>query len=179
MRFEFGRTTEITEFAKKYNPDYKDYLRIFICPDVWDFHILRIIKGYNEDYEKDEKSYIFEHQKIKTGEKSKKISSFSQLKEIINEDDMGNWDYYQSYDLIELFDRIDGGFGIIDLAEYHFAEEFKIKYPTPHSMEITEGEVLADVVVEWLENKEQSLEYLPMMCKLLVDDGYNLPEKEF
>lgn len=36
MIFEFAKYTEITDYAFKVNPSYKDdgYVRFFICPDV-------------------------------------------------------------------------------------------------------------------------------------------------
>jgi hypothetical protein len=53
MNFEFAKYTEITDYAMKHNPDYKasGYERIFICPDVWDFWLVRILKGYRNDEE--------------------------------------------------------------------------------------------------------------------------------
>lgn len=39
------------------------------------------------------------------------------VREIVQEDCFDNWDYYQSYDLNELIDRVDGGFGILNLKE--------------------------------------------------------------
>jgi len=47
MKFEFVKATEITEIAMT-NPEYKKngYLRVFICPDVLDIWLLRILRGY-------------------------------------------------------------------------------------------------------------------------------------
>lgn len=116
MLFEFGKFTEITDFALDINPEYQTskYIRIFICPDVWDFHLVRILKGYNEDYEPDEDSYIMERNIIPMERRDENLS-IRKVRKIIEEDNLDNWDYYQSYDLDDLIERIDGGFGIINL----------------------------------------------------------------
>lgn len=40
------------------------YLGIYVCMDTNDFWISRIIRGYNEEYEKDECKYLVERNKI-------------------------------------------------------------------------------------------------------------------
>jgi hypothetical protein len=116
MLFEFGKYTEITDFAFKENPEYEEnkYIRIFICPDVWDYHLVRILKGYGKDYENDEDSYIMERDKIPMEKKGQGLT-IRKVRDIVQNDLMENWDYYQSYDLNDLIDRIDGGFGILNL----------------------------------------------------------------
>lgn len=70
------------EFAKYYNvsdivdtmiekeeidcyPTGKDkYLGVYVCEDSNDFWISRILKGYNEEYEKDDDMYLVERNKI-------------------------------------------------------------------------------------------------------------------
>lgn len=118
MQFEFAKYTEITDYAFDVNPEYEQnkYIRIFICPDVHDFHLVRILKGYNEDYNEDENSYIMERKMIPMNKKGENLT-FYKLKNILKEDDFSNWDMYQSYDLNELIERIDGGFGILNLKE--------------------------------------------------------------
>lgn len=118
MGFEFGKFTEITDIAFKENSEYEanKYIRAFICPDVWDFHLIRILKGYGEDYENDEDSYIMERNKIPMDRKCHGLT-IRKVREIVQEDCFDNWDYYQSYDLNELIDRVDGGFGILNLKE--------------------------------------------------------------
>ena len=53
MEFQFAKYTEITDYVFKVNPDYKNnnYVRFFICPDVWDFWFVRILKGFEYDEE--------------------------------------------------------------------------------------------------------------------------------
>lgn len=115
MTFEFAKYTEITDYAFKINPGYRDenYIRFFICPDVNDFWLVRILKGYNEEYEHDEESYLLERDKIPMDKKGENLS-LPKVKRIIKNDDRSNWDIHQSYDLSELIDMLDGGFGILN-----------------------------------------------------------------
>lgn len=116
MKFEFAKYTEVTDLALKLRPSYLEegYTRFFICPDVWDYWFVRILKGYNEDYEEEEGSYLLERNKIpKEGGRSENLS-LRKLKEIILEDELENWDIEQSYDVEELVDMLDNGFGILN-----------------------------------------------------------------
>lgn len=120
MKFEFAKYTEITELAFEVNPPYKNdgFVRFFICPDVWDFWLVRILKGYefkeDEGYVNSPENYILERNKIPMGRKNQQLS-LSKVKQIIEEDDGGNWDLKQSYDINELIEMINGGFGINNL----------------------------------------------------------------
>lgn len=116
MTFEFAKYTEITDYAFKVNPDYRNenYIRFFICPDVNDFWLVRILKGYNEEYEHNEDCYLMERDKIAMDKKGESLT-LSKLKRIIENDDRSNWDIQQSYDLTELIEMLDGGFGILNL----------------------------------------------------------------
>lgn len=40
------------------------YESVYICMDVKDFWVCRILKGYNEEYERDEDKYLVERNKI-------------------------------------------------------------------------------------------------------------------
>src|SRR5574343_291494 len=119
MEFQFGKYTEITDYAFKVNPDYKNnnYVRFFICPDVWDFWFVRIIKGFEcneeEGYIENEDNYILERNKIEMDRKGQNLT-LSKLKQIIEEDDSSNWDLQQGYDIEKLVDMLDEGFGIIN-----------------------------------------------------------------
>lgn len=118
MTFEFAKYTEITDLAFKLRSDYKDegYVRFFICPDVLDYWFVRILKGYDKDYNPDEDSFILERNKIQKDHKSEMLT-LTKVKEIILDDDNSNWDYEQSYDINELIDMLDDGFGILNLKE--------------------------------------------------------------
>jgi len=119
MNFEFAKYTEITDYAFKVNPSYKNdkYVRFFICQDVWDFWFVRILKGYENDdeqgYIENEDNYILERNKIEMDRKGQKLT-LSKVKQIIEEDDGSNWDLQQGYDIEELVDMLDEGFGIIN-----------------------------------------------------------------
>lgn len=43
--------------------------------------------------------------------------TLSKVKQIINEDDGSGWDIEQSYELNELIEMLDDGFGILNLAD--------------------------------------------------------------
>lgn len=119
MNFEFAKYTEITDYAFKVNPNYKNegFVRFFICPDVWDFWFVRILKGYENDdeqgYVENQENYILERNKIEMDRKGQKLT-LSKVKQIIEEDDGSNWDLQQGYDIEELVDMLDEGFGIIN-----------------------------------------------------------------
>lgn len=118
MEFQFAKYTEITDFVFQIKPEYKEqgYVRFFICPDVWDFWLVGILEGYNEDYIEEPGSFLLERTKVEMNCKSEKLT-LSKVKRIIEEDDGGNWDLQQSYDIEELVDMIDDGFGIINRKE--------------------------------------------------------------
>lgn len=119
MNFEFAKYTEITDYAFKVNPNYKNewFVRFFICPDVLDFWFVRILKGYENDdeqgYVENPENYILERNKIEMDRKCQKLT-LSKVKQIIEEDDGSNWDLQQGYDIEELVDMLDEGFGIIN-----------------------------------------------------------------
>lgn len=116
MIFEFGKYTEVTDFAKETNSEYNEYERVFMCPDVHDVWIIRILKGYDEDYDEDAESYILERNKYSFPRSLNPLST-NMAKYYLEEDDFSNWDMKQSYDLDELIDMVDGGFGILNLKE--------------------------------------------------------------
>lgn len=112
MKFEFAKYTDITDYAKKVVPEYNEYERVFICPDVWDFWICRILKGFNEDYEESPESFLVERNKIPMKSKGERISSTYKLKLILEEDDFGNWDCKEADSLEKCIEIVDGGYGI-------------------------------------------------------------------
>jgi hypothetical protein len=98
MNFEFAKYTEITDYAFKVNPSYKNnkYVRFFICPDVWDFWFVRILKGFENDdeegYVENPENYILERNKIEMDRKGQKLTLLK-VKQIIEEDNGSNWVY--------------------------------------------------------------------------------------
>lgn len=118
MKFEFAKYTEITDFAFRIMPELKEngYIRMFICPDSNNYWLQRILKGFDEEYEKDDDSYILERQMLPMDRKGERLS-INKLKKLLLEDDGGNYDYKQSYEIEELIKMVDGGFGILNLNE--------------------------------------------------------------
>ena len=110
MKFEFAKATDITEFAKKnFEGMYEEYEKIYITPDTNDYHILRILKGYDEDYETNGDKVILEHQMIGKAKKET-INSMRKLKIILEEDDGGNYDYKVKDSVAECIEIVDGEF---------------------------------------------------------------------
>ena len=118
MKFEFAKYTEVTKLAFKVNPEYQAncYERIFLCCDTKVFWIARILKGYGEDYEEVEGSYIVERNKKDKWAKPEKLNT-SKATKILASDDFENWDY-EVYDCLEdAIESLDDGFGINNLSE--------------------------------------------------------------
>jgi hypothetical protein len=118
MEFEFAKYTEITEFVRKVRPELfkQGYIRFFICPDVLDFWLCRILKDTNEEYETEEGTFLLERDKIAMDKKGENLS-VSKVRRIIENDELANWDCQESDDLEELIEMIDNGFGILNLQE--------------------------------------------------------------
>lgn len=108
------------------NPQYKEFERIFICSDTWDFWIARICKDTYDDprngYETAEGYYLVERNKIAKDRKGQDISSQRQLIKILEEDDLSNWDCENNDSLEDAIEMIDGGWGINECP-------FKVKEP--------------------------------------------------
>jgi hypothetical protein len=118
MEFEFAKYTEITELAFKVNPTYKKegYIRFFICPDVWDFWFIRILKDVNKDYETEDGCFLMERNKIAMDKKGERLTT-KKVKQIIEDDCGDGWDNEESHDLNNLIEMLDDGFGILNLEE--------------------------------------------------------------
>ncbi len=113
MKFEFAKATDITKFAQSRMPEmYQEYEKIYITPDTNDYHILRILKGFDEDYEPNNDKVILEHQLIPKDKKEEGIHSLEKLLKILDQDDGGNYDYLVRDTFEECIKIVDGGFGI-------------------------------------------------------------------
>ena len=117
--FEFAVYTEITDLAFELRPELKEegYERFFICEDIHDIWFVRILKGMRDtgaDFVKDENNYLLERNMI-----FKNYVHFTEAlaKEIILEDCGETYDNFQSYDLSELIESLNDGFGINNLKE--------------------------------------------------------------
>ncbi len=115
MNFEFAKFTEVTSLAHEVNSEYRknNYTRIFLCPDVKNIWIVRILEGFNEDYREEEGGFIIERNKIH--DVIPRMLNEEIAKLILKEDDLSNWDctYYNSME--DCLESIDGGFGILNL----------------------------------------------------------------
>ena len=116
MVFEFARYTEITDLAFELRPDYKNdgYVRFFICPDVLDFWFVRVLEGYNEEYEKEEGTFLIERNKIENEYKGQKLT-LAICKKIIAEDSGDGWDVTSCSSMSDVIENLDDGFGILNL----------------------------------------------------------------
>jgi hypothetical protein len=115
--FEFAQYVDITEFAKQHNPhQYNDFVKIFICVDVWDYWIARIVKDMRDDdlngYEDCPGWFLVERNKIPMENKGDNIRSVNKLKRILDEDDLSNWDCINAESMEEAIEMLDQGFGI-------------------------------------------------------------------
>lgn len=116
MIFEFAKYTEITAQYLKLRPELKDsgYIRFFICPDVNDAHLVRVLKDTNENYETEEGVYLLEFENIPNKRKGEDINLIK-LNKIITKDELENWDIKEYQDLSDLIEDLDSGFGINNL----------------------------------------------------------------
>lgn len=115
MKFEFAKYTEITDLAFEVKPAYKDegYIRFFICPDVNDFWLVRVLEGFNEEYKKEEGVFLLERNNI--GKTKTETLNTNKVKKIIEEDDLSNWDLQEYTTIEKLIEDLDAGYGINNL----------------------------------------------------------------
>ena len=115
MKFEFGKYTEVTSIAHEMNSDYEDMscVRVFICPDVWDFWFVRVLENINEDYEHEEGVYLIERNKVDMDYKGQELT-YGKVIQLIKEDDFSNWDVVQCDSMEDVIDVLDDGFGVFE-----------------------------------------------------------------
>ena len=113
MKFEFAKYTEVTTLAHSLDPDYKanGYTRIFLCPDVNDIWLARILPNHNIDYDPFDGIFILERNNIqkpfKGMELTKKIAEH-----ILLTDDFSSWDFIECFSEEECIENLEDGFGI-------------------------------------------------------------------
>lgn len=59
-RFRLGHNYDVTEYYKKTGYGSNCCARYFVCADVFDFHVYRIIVGYNSEYEEEPRTKLIE-----------------------------------------------------------------------------------------------------------------------
>jgi hypothetical protein len=118
MKFEFAKYTEVTPFALNINPEYIEagYNRVFVCTDTNDYWLVRVLPGYNKEYEKDSEKILLERNNIPKDFKRDMMTE-DKLRKILTEDDFSNWDIGEYSQIEDLIEDIDGGFGINNLQE--------------------------------------------------------------
>lgn len=116
LEFRFGVYTEITELAKDCFPEkYMEYARIFICPDVRDFQLIRVLEGYAADYDVCPGAYLVEYERIPKLACGQELA-VNVLRRVLEQDDPLCSFSIHEFDTIEaVIDSIDNGFGIINL----------------------------------------------------------------
>lgn len=119
MKLEFGKYTDITNFAKKVNPSMYDiYEKVYICPDTNNWWVSCIQEGVDEDYEECPGMYLVERNNpdYPKGEKLPNMVLTSPerfVKQVLEDWDGSCWDNYEAGSLEEAIDVVDGGWGII------------------------------------------------------------------
>lgn len=118
MILEFGKYTDITNFAKKVNPTmFEGYEKVYICPDTQNWWLSCINKDLNEDYETEEGKYLVERADLDypDGNRCSKLYLNSNVvRKAILDWEGDNWDNYETDSLEEAIEVVDGGYGIIE-----------------------------------------------------------------
>lgn len=89
---EFLRNYDITEYVKKYHDSlgYGESLaKYYVCEDVWDFHIYRVIVGYNAEYDEDDSAKLIEQNDISKEDVKDEFEDL--LDEVFNVSDIRNF----------------------------------------------------------------------------------------
>lgn len=116
MKLEFGKYTDITNFAKKTVPGlFNGYEKVYICPDTRNWWLTCLNPNVNEDYEEAPGYYMVERDKIDYP--TEKIMdcylTTKVVKELLEDWGCDCWDSVEAHSLEEAIDVVDGGFGII------------------------------------------------------------------
>ena len=120
-KLEFGKYTEVTKRAKEFNKEFfNENERVFICPDVHNFWIAKILVGINEDYEEQEDCVLIERNNIdevnvKYLKMPHRLSDDELIDLILNIDseDGSNWDVLECDSIEDAIEQLSDGFGII------------------------------------------------------------------
>lgn len=59
-KFSLGHNYDVTEYVKKFGWCSDSLTKYYICADVWDFHVYRIVVGFNSEYEKEPRTKLIE-----------------------------------------------------------------------------------------------------------------------
>lgn len=113
MEFKFAIYTEVTDFAHQVNPEYKNsgYTRLFICPDTLDFRLVRILPGFNEEYDEEEDSIVIEEKLVPKLMGRGQELTLNTLKGILTEDNFESHNFFVVYSMEQVREQLEGGFG--------------------------------------------------------------------
>ena len=59
-KLRLGHNYDVTEYFKKFGCGSDSCVKYYICADVWDFHVYRIVVGYNAEYEEEPRTKLVE-----------------------------------------------------------------------------------------------------------------------
>lgn len=113
MKFEFAKYTEVTSLAHQVNSDYKEngVTRVFICPDVFTFWLVRIMPNCNEHYQKREGVFLLERDNIEKEHRSDELT-LELVKNILENDSFECYDSIECFSEEDAIDNLDDGLGI-------------------------------------------------------------------
>ena len=118
---EFAKYTEATTLANQLDTIdyYKGVHSVWVCRDTHDYWIVKIHENLNEDYEKEEGTWLVERNKL-PHYKRLAPSITTDIKRAIrlDLDDCGGWDSQEHDSLEDCLEAIDGGFGLVKESEY-------------------------------------------------------------
>lgn len=111
--FELAQFVDVTEIAYEVNTGYEkaSIEKVFVCNDVNDFWLARLMTGFGEGYEPEEGSYIVEIDKIEKESKTEKLT-LERVKRLLEDDCFENWTYEVFNSRADAIEYIDGGYGI-------------------------------------------------------------------
>lgn len=115
MEFEFGKYTDITNFAKKINPEmFAIYEKVYICPDTRNWWLSCVQKDISSEYERIEGYYLIERADINypTEKLDKHYLNQKMIKQVLLTWEGDCWDNCEAHSLEEVNEIIDGGYGI-------------------------------------------------------------------
>ena len=119
MKLEFGKYTDITNFAKSIDSNnFNHFEKIYICPDTKNWWLSFIEKDVNENYEDEPGVFLIERSNIDykiNGSLQSSVFHNSEVyvKKVLLDWNGDIWDNFQVSSLEDAIKTIDGGWGII------------------------------------------------------------------
>lgn len=114
-KLKFAQYYNITDVAKAHNTEYDLYENIYICVDVRDYWITRILVGWEDtgnDLVQNEDSFLLERINIPKDNTSDEITCLHELHSVLDKDDFSNWDMTNCDSVEDAEYLMDDGFGL-------------------------------------------------------------------